>query len=95
MHAETLKIHLPKASEVSSSLALTASQFLLWCVRLKSLFLEHFQPAIVFSFLFPFKLIIRTLLMWAQVCPSRDNVNSSCSGSERVGANLVGLSFYK
>ena len=63
MHAETLKIHLPKASEVSSSLALTASrwsffQFLLCYVRLRFLFLEHFQPAIstVFCSLFCFRL---------------------------------------
>ena len=59
MQVETLKIHLQKASEVSPSLALTASQwsslqFLLWCVRLKLLFLEHCQPAIstVYCFLF-------------------------------------------
>ena len=49
MYAETLKIHLPKASEVSSSLAPVSL-----CVRLKFLFLEHFQPAIstVYGFLF-------------------------------------------
>ena len=58
MYAETLKIHLPKASEVSSSLALYSKPMIKspvsLCVRLKFLFLEHFQPAIstVYGFLF-------------------------------------------
>ena len=61
MHTETQKIHLPKASEVSSPLALTASQssflrFLLWCVRLKIFFLQHVQPAISIVYCFSFKL---------------------------------------
>ena len=66
MHTETLKIHLPKASEVSSSLSLTASQWsytpvsFMVCKAKIFGFSNSFNPPfllfIVFSFLFPFKL---------------------------------------
>ena len=59
MYAETLKIHSPKASEVSSSITCSYSKPMIissvsLCVRLKFLFLKHFQPAIstVYGFLF-------------------------------------------
>ena len=54
MHAETLKIHLPKVSEISSSLALV----FLWPVRLTVLFLEHFQPAISTAYCFLFSVSV-------------------------------------
>ena len=57
MYAETLKIHPPKPSEVSSSLALTVSQ---WSFLQFLCFSNTFNPPIllftVFSFLLPFKL---------------------------------------
>ena len=45
MYAETLQIHLPKASEVLSSLALTGQLQLVRKAKI-FFFLEHLQPSI-------------------------------------------------